>query len=257
MFRRICLVSVALLAANSLMAATDPFIGDWKLDPDKSKMSDVMRVEHLDADKWTFNFGSFPETIAVDGTDQPGIFGTTLAVSPQAPDKWKVVRKKDDHLLLIGIWSLSADGSTLSDDFTSFRSDGTTGNVKYIYKRSGSGSGFAATWIGAPTAMTSPLVLQIRPFENGLSLADSKGQDICSLRFDGKDYPHSGAVAVSGYVSSGRRTADNAIELTDKVGSSQLRTRQLELSPDLNTLTIIIRNGRSTDPPNIQVFERQ
>ena len=104
--------------------------------------------------------------------------------------------------------------------------------------------------------MTSTTILQIRSYEkDGLSFADSRGQDTNKLKFDGKDYPHEGPNAVLGYVSSGHRTGDT-IELTDKVGETHLRTRQLELSPDLKTLTVTVLNSGRTDP-DIQVFERQ
>ena len=39
------LVLVGGLMAAALWAANDPFVGEWKLDPSKSKLSDVMKVE--------------------------------------------------------------------------------------------------------------------------------------------------------------------------------------------------------------------
>jgi len=257
MLRTISILSLACIAITSAWAATDPFVGDWKLNPARSKISDQMKVNCIEAKKCVFNLGPVPETIVLDGTDQPGEFDTTLAVEVEAPDRWKVIRKKDGHLLISAIWSLSSDANTLTDDFTSIRSDGTTNNVKYTYKRSGPGTGFTATWNGTPQAMSSSIVLQIRPFEeDGLALADSRGQDTNNLKFDGKEYPHIGPNALAGYVSSAHRIANHTIELTDKVGSTLLRTRQLELSPDLKTLTITVHTPGRTDP-DIQLFERQ
>ena len=260
MTRSISILSTAVLVVCSLSATaapTDPFVGDWKLNPGKSKITDQMKVDCIETNKCTFTLGPQPETITLDGTDQPGMYGTTLAVSVEASNKWKVVRKKDGHVLVTGIWNLSADGNTLLDDFTSYRSDGTTNNVKYAYKRSGPGSGFTATWVGTPEAITSPVVLQIRPYEeNGLSFADSRAQDTNSVKFDGKDYPHAGPNSVAGYVSSAHRRSDQSIEFTDKVAGTLLRTRHFELSPDRKTLTMTIRTPNSAEP-NIQVFDRQ
>jgi hypothetical protein len=260
MDRPIAILSAAVLVVCSLSAhasATDPFVGDWKLNPAKSKITDQMKVDCAETNRCIFTLGALPETILLDGTDQPGIFGTTLAVSVEAPNRWKVVRKKDGHVLVVGIWNLSADGNNLLDDFTSYRSDGTTNNVKYNYKRSGPGSGFSAIWVGTPEAMTSSFVLQIRPFEeDGLSLADSRGQDANSIKFDGRDYPHSGPNSVSGYVSSAHRSSESSIEFTDKVAGTLIRNRQFELSPDHKTLTLTIRTPASAEP-NIQVFDRQ
>ena len=257
MFRTLSILSIACIAFSSASAATDPFVGDWKLNPAKSKLSDQMKVNCVESNKCIFNLGPVPETIVLDGTDQPGEFGTTLAVAVEAPDRWKVMRKKEGHLLISAIWSLSTDATTLTDDFTSIRSDGTTNNVKYTYKRSGPGSGFTATWIGTPQAMTSSVVLQIRPFEaDGLSFADSRGQDTNNVKFDGKDYPHVGPNALADYVSSAHRIDGNSIELSDKIGGTLLRTRNFELSADGKTLNIIVYVPGRTEP-DTQVFERQ
>jgi hypothetical protein len=262
MFRTLSILSIACLAITSASAATDPFAGDWKLNPARSKISDQMKVNCVETNKCIFNLGPIPETIVLNGTDQPGEFGTTLAVTVEAPDRWKVVRKKDGHMLISAIWSLSSDANTLTDDFTSIRSDGTTNNIKYTYKRSGPGSAFTATnftatWIGTPQAMSSTGVLQIRPYEDdGLSFADSRGQDTNNIKFDGKDYPHAGPNSLAGYVSSAHRTAAHSIELTDKVSGTLLRTRRFDLSPDLKTLNVTIQIPGRTEP-DIQVFERQ
>src|SRR5579859_1725399 len=115
------LVLVGGLMAAALWAANDPFVGEWKLNASKSKLTDVMKVASVGGNKYAFDFGGGnPETIVVDGTDQPGVDGTTLSVTAEGPDSWKVVRKKDGRILITGIWELSKDGETLRDDFTFF-----------------------------------------------------------------------------------------------------------------------------------------
>ena len=112
------LLLVACLVASALWAADDPFTGHWKLNPSNSRFPDEMKVKAAGANKYAFDFGAGnPETIVADGTDQPGIFGTTLAVTVEGPDTWKVVRKKDGRTLLTAIWKLSQDGKTLSDAY--------------------------------------------------------------------------------------------------------------------------------------------
>src|SRR5690348_8319867 len=120
----------SLAAALSLMAlaawaGNDPFVGAWKLDSAKSRLSDQMKVESKGGNRYAFDFGAGAETVAADGTDQPGYGGTTLAVTLEGPDALKVIRKKEGYTLLTADWKLSKDGSALSDDFTSFAPDGT------------------------------------------------------------------------------------------------------------------------------------
>ncbi|HVH71960.1 MAG TPA: hypothetical protein VNB49_12710, partial [Candidatus Dormibacteraeota bacterium] len=104
---------------GALWAADDPFVGEWKLNPSKSKLTDEMTVETAGANKYAFDFGGGnPETILADGTDQPGNGGTTFSVTVLGPDSWKLVRKKDGRPILTGNWKLSQDGNTLTDNLT-------------------------------------------------------------------------------------------------------------------------------------------
>ena len=81
-------------------AADSPFIGEWKLDPSKTRMPDEMKVQNKGGNNYAFDFGGGAETIVVYGSDQPGCCGTLLSVKPEAVDTWIVERKKDGRLLL-------------------------------------------------------------------------------------------------------------------------------------------------------------
>jgi hypothetical protein len=56
--RAIGLVAISTaLSSGALRAANNLFVGDWKLDPSRSKLTDVMKVERLSSNKNTFDFG--------------------------------------------------------------------------------------------------------------------------------------------------------------------------------------------------------
>src|SRR6185437_14957913 len=128
------LMVVACLVGSAAWAADDPMVGNWKLNPKKSTLTDVMKVESLCDNKYSFDFGGGdPEIAVADGTDQPGHFGIMIAVKVDAPDKWTVVRKKDGKVLVTGVWTLSKDGSTLNDHFTAARPNGDSTSLDYVY----------------------------------------------------------------------------------------------------------------------------
>ena len=133
------LLLVASLVTTALRAATDPFVGDWKLNPSKSKLVDHMKVESLGGNKYEFDLGGGPERIVADGTDQAGAFETTLSVTVEGPDAWKVVRKKDGRTLLTGNWKLSQDGNTLTDNYTEFDPKGAPSTTNYLFTRTAGG----------------------------------------------------------------------------------------------------------------------
>lgn len=240
-------------------AGSNPFVGDWKLSQSKSKLIDEMKVESLAANKYGFDFdgNGVVETIVIDGTEQPGDFGTTLSVTAGGPGAWKVVRKKDGRLLLTADWKLSKDGNTLRDDFSSISPDGTASTVNYVYQRASSGSGFAGRWVSTSAAINFVLVIRIRPYEgDGLAIINSSSLTR-TVKLDGKDYPNAGPNAAMLPTSSVRRLDARTLELTDKRSDGRVYDRQkIELSPDLNTLTMtVLSEGRTQ--PNTLVFDRQ
>ena len=253
--RSVLLLLAASAVTGALWAAQDPFVGEWKLNPSKSKLIDQMKVESRGGNKYDFDFGGGPERIVADGTDQPGVYGTMLSVTVEGPDSWKVVRKKDGRTLLTGKWKLSQDGNTLTDNYTEFQANGSPSTVNYLYKRIAAGQGFAGTWENA-MPLDSAFVLQIRPYEgNGLSFIRSP-EDTRNLKFDGKDYPNVGRGIVQGSTSSARRVNERTLQITDKIKGKVTKSEQIELSPDHKTFTRTVRPVGQRDP-NIFVFERQ
>lgn len=243
---------------GTLWAADDPFAGKWKLNPSKSKLTDEMKVAAAGPNRYAFTLGpGGTETIAADGTDQPGLYGSTLSVAVEGPSTWKVVRKKNGRTLLVGIWKLAEGGNTLDDDFTGYRADGSKLHLHYIYERTAGGPGFLGTWDSTSEEVNSAVELEIQPYgDNGLSFVNQAQHATQNMKFDGKDYPSLGPNAVSGSVSSGRRVNERTLELTDKMKGKVMDTRQLMLSPDSNMLTMTVHPaGRGK--PNILVFDRE
>jgi hypothetical protein len=217
-----------------------------------------MKVEDAGTNKYTFIFsGDNTETIVADGTDQPGIFGTTFAVTVLSPRQWKVVRKTGGHLTISAIWDLSSDGNTLTDNFTGYREDGSTSSVLYKYTRTAGTSGFAGTWESTSEQVDSAYEMQVQTYDdNGLSFINSARKVTKSIKFDGKDYAAEGPDLPAGYAISGRRLSDRAVELTDKIEGKVLDTQQVEVSPDGKTLTITSHIPGQAKP-NIQSFDRR
>jgi len=260
MFKRtIQLVLVVYLITSALWAADAPFVGEWKLNSSKSKLPTMMKVESAAGDKYAFDFdgGGNRETIAPDGTDQPGQGGTTVAVTIEAPDSWKVVRKKDGRIILTANWKLSKDGSTLTDDARTFGTDGSSGNFKYAFKRTAGTSGFVGTWESTSTSVDS-FVMQVQPYEgDGLSFIVSAEGATINVKFDVKDYPVVGPNVPPGLASSARLVNGHTLEITNKFNGKAVGTREVSLSSDGKTLTMTLPAPKGRSEPSILVFERQ
>jgi hypothetical protein len=251
------LLLVACLVTGTLWAANDPFVGQWKLNPSKSKLIDYMKVDSLGANKYALDLGGGSiETIMADGTDQPGVNGTTLSVTVEGPVNWKVVRKRGGHTFVTGNWTLSQDGKTLSDHFTANQPNGSTFREDYVYKRTTAGSGFAGTWVSTSEPQ-SAFEIRIGPYDgDGLSFLYPAQRTPQNMKFDGKDYPNVGPNVPPGSASSGRRLNGHTLEMTYQIKGKVTNTRQLQLSPDLKTFTMTVYAG-AYSKPSILVFDRE
>ena len=257
MFKRafLLLLPLSCLAAGAALAADDPMVGDWKLNPQKSTLVDEMKVASLGGNKFSFDFGGpSSESIVADVTDQPVIVGTTFAVTPQSPDQWLVVRKKDGRVLIRAIWTLAKDG-TLHDDYTQKGDNGQTTHHLYVYDRKGAGTGFAGDWVSTSEKLETAYVVEVRPYEgDGLSIISAAEGVTKNLKLDGKDYPNPGSS--HNVMSSGQRVNDRTIQLTDKIGEKVLDTQEISVYEDGKTLTMT-RHLPQQSEPNVLVFDRQ
>jgi len=254
--RLFLLLFVVAVATTSLHAMNDSFVGKWKLNPEKSTMHDQMKVTPAGANRYAFDFGGGPEFIVTNGTDQPGLEGSTLAVTVEGPHVWRVVRKKNGRMQISAIWTLSPDGHSLRDHFTGYPSKGSSFTIHYIYTPIGGASGFAAVW-DSTSEKAGGVEIEVQPYQsNGLSFINQKEHSTKNMNFDGKDYPVQDANAPAGAMSSARRVNASTLEFTEKRNGKVADKQHIQLSPDGKTLTMTVQpaSGRK---PNVLVFERE
>jgi hypothetical protein len=249
---------VTCVVTGTLLAATDPFVGKWKLNQAKSKISgDELKIQALGGNKYTITFGDISDTLVADGTQQPVHFGRTQSITPQGATTWKVVEKQGDRTLNTAMWTLSKDGKTLNIVATGKRPDGSTFNAHFSARRLAGTSGFAGTWERTNTKIAAPPVWEIRPYDgNGLSFVTPSEHEHQDLKFDGKDYPDLGPNVPAGSMASGKRVDERTLEVTDKIKGKVVGTVRYQLSSDHNTLTLTVHNAGQSHPLTI-VFDRQ
>jgi hypothetical protein len=258
-FRSFC--AACLIAATS-HAADEPLIGKWKLNLSKSKLADQMTIASAGANRYTLTFAGVgdTETLVADGTDQPGVSDSTVSITIEAPNNWKIVRKQGGRTVLSANWKLSDDGKTLTDTFFGNQPDGSTSRVDLVYKRaetSTSNSGIPGTWETTEEKMNTAYELKIRPYEgDGLAFQVSGGGPETDVKFDGKDYPPATASPAQGNTTSARRLDARSIELTKKLKGKILETREITVSADGKILTMT-RHLVDQRVPNILIFDRE
>ncbi|HKV81829.1 MAG TPA: hypothetical protein VJP02_27020 [Candidatus Sulfotelmatobacter sp.] len=252
--KRFCFsLGFACLLAGTLWAADDPFCGKWKLNMEKSKFAgEQSKIEDLGGNKYKWTSGDVSDTIAADGTDQPVHFGRTISITPEGPNNWKMVIKKDGKVLSSMTHTLSADGKTQTIKGTETKPDSTTSDFNVVLKKVSGGSGWGGTWESTDVNFTSPDQWEIAPYEgDGLTFNTPAYQDTISMKFDGKDYEEKGPNVAPGSTSSGKRLNANTLELTDKVKGQVMDHTKFEVSPNGKTLTLTIHETGQPKPLSV------
>ena len=256
--RTVHAVIVTLLFFSTLSAATDPFVGKWKLNQAKSSMTgEQVKIEDLGGNKFRFTDGDIIDTLVANGTDQSVHFGRTQSLTLQSANTWKVVTKKDGRTIATNILTLSPDGKTAEMALTGTRPDGSTFNNHVTFKRIAGTSGFAGTWESTSLKLNSPAAFVIEAYQgDGLSFIMPAEKDTLRMKFDGKDYMESGPNVPAGSTTCGRRTSANALDLTDKVKGKVVDTWQLKAAGDGKTLTMTVQDVGQKKPLAF-VYDRQ
>ena len=205
---------VAVVVTGTLLAAQDPFVGTWRLNEAKSKLTgEQLRVEEFGGNKYAFTFGNVSNTLVADGTYQPIHFGRTRSITKQGPNLWKVVTKRGGRILSSETWRLSQDGKTMNIEMTGKQPDGSAFNYHWEGKRTAGTKGFAGTWESTQVKIGSPYVFEIKPYDgDGLSFYSPAEHETLNLKFDGKDYPDTGPNVPAGSVSSGHRVDEHTLQ---------------------------------------------
>ena len=256
---RLLLLLIICLLTYTSRAADDPFVGKWKVNPAKSKLTDELKIESAGANRFKITFGpGESDTIVADGSDQPGLGGTTLSITIKGPNSWTVVRKKEARILLSADWKLSADGQTLTDVYKGYQPDGSILSVHFVYQRKTGTSSFSGTWVTESEQVESVIELKILQEKgDGLSIYDSASQLTRTIKFDGKDYPSIDSNGTQGLTASSRRLNKHSLEITHKIEGRITDTQRIELSPDFKTLTLSVFLAGETKPKNLLVFDRE
>ena len=252
--RALPIILIVCWSVSASSAATDPFVGKWKLNPSRSTIADQMTIQAAGDNKYDLTFvgAGQPETVIADGTDQPGLGGTMLSVTVEKPGTWKIVRKKDGQVTIRATWNLSEDGRTLSDAFTQIQPDGSSSTMNMVYERTAGDSGIPGTWETTDVKIGTVYELEIRPYQTDGFSYIAAGAPAKNITFDDKEHvdPTTGAAFF------GHRIDERSVEFVTKIKGKVVQTRQLKLSPDGKMLTVVLHLPDQR-LPNTIVFDRE
>jgi hypothetical protein len=255
--RYLIVLSLLCTLSARVIAADDPFVGNWKLKPERSRFAGFLeKIEDLGGYKYKFTTGEKVETIVLDGEDHPNGKDTTWALRQIAPNKWKSIDKMNGQITATSTWTVSNDGKTFTSVTEGINPDGSRYKREFTARRLAGKSGLIGTWAGGGPKEHVPTDWSIQPYQSGgLSFISRDGERL-DLKFDGKDYPDKGRNVALGSTVSAKRVDQRTIEMSAKVDGKPVYTQRVQVSKDNRMLAVAIGsiNGAITA---VYYYDRQ
>jgi hypothetical protein len=242
----------------SVLVADDPFIGKWKLNLAKSKMTgQTIEIREVPGKGYEFKEDEHTDIIFADGLDHPTHFGETMAITQKKPDRWAITYKRGNSVLMNTTWKVSRDGQTLTYRATGIRPNGQHFHNEMTAKRTSGKAGLAGTWETTGVILSSPREIYIEPYNTeGHFITFPGRKQTIRMKFDGKEYSEEGPTVLEGSTSSGRRIDERTIETTERIKGRVIETAKATISQDGATQTIVV-----TEPgdkmPLLLVYDRE
>jgi len=249
---------LAFCAPPLAIAADDPLIGQWKLNPEKSQFTGLTyKVEDAGGDKYKFVFGDDVETVTFDGKPQITKYGNVWSVTKTGPNAWKWTIKRDGKVISDATWTVSDDGTTSNYVNEDTRPDGTKSQNETKLKRTAGTSGLVGTWESTEIKIGSPTTIEIAHWKsNGYAIVNPTYKGRTEFKLDGKDYADKGPRVAKGSTVSAKRIDERTVEITYKLKGKTTEVDRYEVSSDGKTITDTI-NFAGVDKPEVDVYDRQ
>ena len=246
--RPYALILTGILTGATAFAASDPFVGTWVRNDQKSPKPTIRyAIKDLGEERYALT-GSTGITVEIkaDGVAIHTPAGATVSFRRLDDHDWEMVR--DDGEKVVRTFNISPDDKTLTlhDVFAGNPGDNYESTTKY--RRLSPGNSIFGEWESVSIEekiVGEPLKLIISPFgTDGLSFELPAHKHLSKMKFDGKVYPDSGAGDAKGQASSGKRVNNRLLEIHTQVNGKPEDNEELKLSDDGKTLTLVSK------PPN-------
>ncbi len=244
------LLIAGILASCSVFAASDPFVGTWVYNAQKSPHPTIKyAIKDLGNNRYALT-GSTGVTVKIkaDGVPIESPSGTTVSFKKLDEHDWKMIR--NDEQEMVRTYNISMDEKTLTlhDVFSGDAGNNAETTVKYA--RLAPGRGICGEWQSVSLEEKTSgeaLKLIITPFErHGLSFSMPAEKHLSEMKFDGKAYVDRGAGDAKGRSSSGKRINDHVLEIERQVKGKPEESEEFKVSHDGKTLTIVSRIAKSS-----------
>jgi hypothetical protein len=251
--------SLLAIPGAEVLAADNPWVGTWTLDPGKS---------HLTGDTFSFSKGpgkllhyadgSVDYDFGIDGKDYRSLANRTVSWSTAGQNAWDAVHKIEGKVHAREHHELSADGRTLTITTAGTWPDGSTFHSESVYQRVTGTDGLVGTWRSVKATSGGPphfIISSPAPGVLRYELPDS--QQSVEGRADGSDHPITGPTAPPGFTSAFKLVSPTKLTYVLKIDGKPIGYGVQTLAPDGRTFTDVTWNPGKESEKLTSVYLKQ
>jgi hypothetical protein len=257
-FLLIC--AFALFATLPVLAADNPWIGAWKLDPAKSHFTgDTFTYSKAANGMMHFSDGStFNFDFNIDGKEYKTVYDRTTTWTAAGDNAWDTVMKANGKVLGKSHRQLSADGKTLTITGTGTKPDGTTFNDVSVYTRVTGTTGLVGKWRSTKVTISAPDSSVVSSPSPGIMHWDIPAyKETVEGKFDGTDLPITGPEVPPGLTLAVKPSSPTKYSYTVKANGKPVSYGIQTLAADGKSFTDVSWNPGKESEKSTAFYAKQ
>ena len=232
------LLALACITLTSSAFAASPWDGTWKLDRAKSHLTgDSFTYSKLPNGLWHVAFGDLGYDFAPDGKPYP-VFDAdhTVTTTMQGDHALTFVNQFKGKTTSTMKETLSADGSTITDETTGTHVDGSTYTSTETSKRSGTGTGFVGKWVSTKVNSSTQSTFVISTAADGtMTMNFPSSKETVVTKLDGVAVPITGPQVPAGVTITYKKASPTRLDYTVMLKDKKVAEGHETLSADGKT----------------------
>jgi len=231
------LIVAFAVAIGVMLAADSPFVGKWKLNPAKSQFAGTtMTIEQLPSGEMQMTAEGQSYKFKVDGKEYPASWGMAATWKQVDPNTWETIYKQGS-MITTTTTKISADGKTMTEISKGKKPNGEDFQESATSERMSGGPGLAGKWKSTKVQASTENWEISANGDDGLTMKIVDYDAVCSVKFDGKDYPCTGPTMPKNFMMSAKKASARSVEFTEKMDGKVVFNDVFAVSADGKTLT--------------------
>jgi hypothetical protein len=234
--------------------------GTWKLDRAKSHLTgDSFTLSKTANGMWHASFGDLGYDFLPDGKPYPVLDADhTITVTMNGDHALTEISAFKGKTTSTTKETLSADGTTLTDETSGTRADGTSYTSSSTSKRSGTGTGFLGKWVSTKANTSAQELFVISTAADGsVTMTYPGSKESLVTKLDGTPASPTGPQMVQGVMVTYKKTSPTRLDYTVDFKGKKIGEGYDVLSADGKTYTETFWATGKMDEKTISVYVKQ